>query len=185
MLTTRKASVVVAGVLLMVGCSDQMSTEPSSGRFDESAAISGDRSVGEKAEVTGHAWYLVTEEQNAFEAYSLSAIRHRDASITGELQIKSAIGDGFRIHGKIACFTISGNTARLAARVTKSTNRNVAPGAYLFWSLVDNGEGRKAQPDMSSQFFLGDETLALYHCATGVTVPALYPVERGNLQIHN
>jgi hypothetical protein len=185
MLTTRKASVAAAGLFLLVGCSDQPATAPNSGRFDQSAAISTDRSGGEKQQVTGHAFYLVAAEQNAFEAYSLSAVRHHEGSITGEVQIKSAIGDGFRIHGKIACFTISGNTARLAAKVTKSTNRNVVAGAYLFWSLVDNGEGREAEPDMSSQFFLADETLALYHCASGVTIPALYPVEHGNLQVHS
>src|SRR5207249_4359963 len=62
---------------------------------------------------------------------------------------------------------VARNTARLAARVAQSTNPNVAPDNYLFRSLVDNGEGKKSPPDMTSDFLLADETLAQSHCRIG------------------
>ena len=185
MLTTVKASVAVSALLLAAACGDQAVTAPQAGKLNPSGAILADRSgQGSEQQVTGHAYYLVTSEKNQFEAYSVSAIRHKDGHFSGEVEIKSAINNGFRIHGEIACFTIIGNTARLATRVTESTNANVVPGAYLFWSLVDNGEGARSAPDLSSQFFRADQALALYHCATGVTIPAYYDVVHGNLQVH-
>lgn len=183
MLTTWKASVVISGLALLAAC-DQL-TGPKTINLSPSASLSTDKVRHDQQEVTGHARYLVTPEQNAFEAYSLSAIRHANGAVTGEVQIRSAINGGFKIHGEVACFTIVGNSARLAAKVTKSTNPNVAPGAYLFWSLVDNGEGANHSPDLSTQFFLADQVLASYHCSTGVTPLTFFPVMRGNLQVHD
>ena len=185
MLTKTKASVAASLLVIVAACGDHSVTAPETGGLNASSSVLAERFTDiRQQEVTGHAYYLVTSERNQFEEYSLSAVRHKDGRFSGEVEIKSAINDGFRIHGEIACFTTVGSTARLATRVTQSTNRNVVPGAYLFWSLIDNGEGGKAAPDVSSQFFLADQALALYHCATGVTIPAFYEVLHGNLQVH-
>lgn len=185
MLTTVKASVAVSLLALLAACSDRAVTAPQNAALNPSASVVADRSTeSRQQEVTGHAYYLVTPERNAVEEYSVSAIRHKDGHFSGEVEIESAINNGFRIHGEIACFTTVGNMARLSARVTQSTNRNVVPGAYLFWSFIDNGERKGDAPDMSSQFFLADQSLALYHCATGVTIPEYYVVLHGNLQVH-
>ena len=183
MLTTWKASIVISALIVVAGC-DQATTQPKASDITPTASLSNDKVGHDHQEVTGHAWYLVTPEQNAFEAYSVSAVRHSDGAVTGELQIESAINGGFEIHGHVACFTIVANSARLAAIVTKSTNPNVVPGDYLFWSLVDNGEGERHSPDLSTQFRRADQALGMYHCATGVTPEQFFPVVHGNLQVH-
>jgi hypothetical protein len=182
--TTVKASVAMFVVVFGLACGDQSVSAPDANRLASMTASASRVDDVQEQAVTGGAGFVVASEGNLFEAYSVSAIRHTDGRVTGELEIKSNIGGGFRIHGEVACFTILGNTARLAARVTQSTNPNVAPDSYLFWSLTDNGEGKKSAPDMTSDFLLADEALAQSHCRIGENISAKYVVREGNLQVH-
>src|SRR5689334_10957795 len=78
MLTMAKASVAASLVVIVAACSDHSMTAPTT-RLNPSNSLTADRSVETRQqEVTGHAYYLVTPEQNEFEEYSVSAIRHKD-----------------------------------------------------------------------------------------------------------
>jgi hypothetical protein len=136
-------------------------------------------------QVTGNATILLPLFDNALERYSVSAILHDDGSVTGELEETSEQDGGQRIHAQVYCFTVVGNTARLAARIDQ-TNVSFGPvGSYVVWSLIDNGEGAKTAPDETTDFFFGGtQAQAEQHCRTGFKLAPFYPSIRGNLQVH-
>ena len=134
--------------------------------------------------VTGSATILLPLFGNALERYSLSAIRQSDGSVAGEFEEFSEQEGGQRIHASVYCFTVTGNSARLAARIDQ-TNVSFGPvGSYVVWSLIDNGEGAKSQPDQTTDiFFGGTQAQADTHCRTGFPLAPYYPSLRGNLQV--
>lgn len=171
----------------LVGCSD------SARNLTAPAAIptlSLDQSPGPKQEViysvTGHAEYAVSATPGITEKYEVTAERRADGRVTGELELKQTRnGDVFRIHGTLVCVTVQGTLARLAARVDRSTLPVVHAGDYLVWSVQDNDVGDHEQrPDLSTEFFLFDGTVAQAHCDVGVNVSPFYPVD-GHLEVRD
>jgi hypothetical protein len=139
---------------------------------------------GAQQRVTGHATIFLPGF-NAEEKYSNSAIRHADGSVSGQFELKSAQDGGLRIHGDVVCFTIVGNTARIAGRVEQSNTTLVPEGTYVIWTVIDNGEGAKDPPDQTSDFFGPfNEAVAAAHCAVGFNLAPFLPVLHGNLQVH-
>jgi hypothetical protein len=134
--------------------------------------------------VTGSATVLLPQYGNALERYSVSAIRQKDGSVTGELEEFSEQDGGQRIHARVYCFTVTGNSARLAARI-EQTNVSFGPvGSYVVWSVIDNGEGAKSLPDQTTDFFFGGtQAQADTHCRTGFNLAPYFSSIRGNLQV--
>lgn len=154
------------------------------GGSDASFAQVGATASGAQQRVTGHATIFLPGF-NAEEKYSNSAIRHADGSVSGQFELKSAQDGGLRIHGDVVCFTIVGNTARIAGRVDKSNTTLVPEGTYVIWTVVDNGEGANDPPDTTSDFFGPfNEAGANAHCAVGFNLAPFLPVLDGNLQVH-
>ena len=179
MLTTKRSAVVLGVVLL--GC-----TAGSDGGI---ASVTAPQPQFAKSavqqQVTGHATILLRNFGSAEQKYSNSAIRHADGTVSGQFQLKTEQEDGGSVHGSVVCFTIdaSGKTARLVGRVEKSTIPLVDDGALLVWKIADNGEGKNDPPDAASDVFLASPAGAAFHCAVGFNF-FLYPIESGNLQIH-
>src|SRR4051812_7112523 len=108
--TKVKASVATFVVVFGMACGDQSVTAPGTNRLSpEASALTTRTDNGQKQEVTGGAVFLVGSERNVFAGYGLSAIRHTDGRISGQVEIRSNIDGGFRIHGEVACFTIVNN----------------------------------------------------------------------------
>ena len=136
--------------------------------------------------VTGHAEFVVLPPGN-HAGFSVSAIRHRDGSVSGEVEEHVQTQTGVfvrRRHGTIICFTVTGNIARIGAISDRVTGPNVLPpGAEFFFTVVDNGEGANDEPrDLASALSPGAAGTATAHCATGLP-RTLFPVERGNIQV--
>lgn len=141
-------------------------------------------SSGAGSHVTGSATILLPDFGNAVERYSLSAIRHADGSVSGQFEETSEQDGGQRIHASVYCFTVVGNSARLAAQLDQSNVPFGPVGSYVIWSLTDNGEGAKSPPDVTTDIFFGaSEAVAAFHCRTGVPLTPYYPSIRGNLQV--
>lgn len=140
--------------------------------------------IAQQERVTGSATILLPLFGNAEERYSLSAIRQSDGSVTGEFEEFSEQEGGQRIHAQVYCFTVTGNSARLAARIDQ-TNVSFGPvGSYVVWSVIDNGEGAKSPPDETTDiFFGGTQAQADTHCRTGFKLAPFYSSLRGNLQV--
>src|SRR5215510_14945595 len=102
--------------------------------------------------VTGHADF-VTATGFRF-SYSFSAIRHADGSVSGQFEnhVENAQTGEFLLKAHVR---------------------------IMFFTVVDNGEGDAASPDLASPPALG---LALPHCETGLPRP-LFPITRGNIQV--
>lgn len=179
----RGASVVVmlVGTVLLVACNT--TSEPSASPPLRAVAPELSRtSAGQR--VTGSATIALPNFDNALERYSVSAIRHDDGSVTGEFEEYSAQESGQRIHAQIVCFTVTGNSARLAARIDQ-TNVSFGPvGSYVVWSVIDNGEGAKSAPDQTTDiFFGGTAAQADFQCRTGFNLAPYFSSLRGNLQV--
>ena len=134
--------------------------------------------------VTGNATVLLPNFGNALERYSLSAIRHADGSVSGEFEETSEQEGGQRIHAHVVCFTVTGNSARLAAQIDQTNVDFGPPGSYVVWSVIDNGEGAKSPPDQTTDvFFGGTAAQAEFHCRTGFNLAPYFSSLRGNLQV--
>ena len=138
---------------------------------------------GEQESVTGHADF-VTSNGLRF-SYSFSAIRHQDGSVSGEFEnhVENALTGEFilKAHVTIVCFTINGNVARIGGIIDRQSGLPIPPGVAPegFITVVDNGEGHDAAPDLASPAALGPP---FQHCETGLPRP-LFPLERGNIQV--
>ncbi len=176
---------IALGALALIGCgtgSDTSTsprptlTSPSFSKVDAGSS-GGDR-------VTGSATIILAEFNNAREHYSIDAKRERDGSATGEFEEFSAQMGGQRIHAHVVCFTVTGNSARLAAQLDKSNVPFGPVGSYVIWSVIDNSQGKKAMPDQTTDiFFGGTAAQAAFHCATGFNLAPYFSSLRGNLQV--
>jgi hypothetical protein len=181
-----------AGRLLLLGAtgllacgtgSDSSTPRPSiTGPSFSASSANVQGATGER--VTGNATILLPQFGNAMERFSLSAIRHKDGTVTGEFEETSEQDGGQRIHAQVVCFGVTGRTARLAARIDQ-TNVSFGPvGSYVVWSVIDNGEGAKSPPDQTTDvFFNGTAAQADFHCRTGFPLAPYFSSLRGNLQV--
>jgi hypothetical protein len=96
----------------------------------------------------------------------------------GEFQAQVIVGNVFAsLHGRIECYVILGNIARVVGLVTNSSVLGLE-NTFVEWTSQDNGEGSQSDPDKQS---------AITPVATGCVVPAkpdLFDVRTGNIQIH-
>jgi hypothetical protein len=111
------------------------------------------------------------------------AVRRKDAAEGGHTGVASArVHSLLRAYVGIVCFTIAGNVARIGGVIERQEGGTQVPGQEGFITVVDNGEGAKAEaPDLASPpgVALGS---AFAHCETGLP-RLLFPVEHGNIQV--
>jgi hypothetical protein len=120
----------------------------------------------------------------------LSAIRHADLSVSGEVEERTtfeATGDLVRtMHGTVTCFTIIGNTAFIAGIVDKVESfapgqENLIPGAGFRLVVVDNGNGGDP-PDAGSNARFGLPASSQQFCENAVPFN-LEPIQHGNITV--
>ena len=106
------------------------------------------------------------------------------------------LGSETHIHGDIVCYTINGNQARVAGHITSSDPpQALGEDNDAVWIVEDNGEGSSplgtSTPDRISLYGTVAHTPPLgeppnYNCLTAeLFVLSMYPIETGNVQIHN
>lgn len=136
--------------------------------------------------MTGGVSFFIPEAPgvNTPAQYEMAAIRHRDGRVTGELVLRVSRSTEQFFWGDIVCFSTVGKTAFLAAKIRKTNVSFLPPEAYFTWTVVDNGEGKKDAPDQTSTFMTVDEHLARANCDVGALNLAVFPVVRGNIQVH-
>lgn len=169
-----------------VACGGRDSTAPSARPEPTSVSLDASRfSRGEQSVTGSAAVNLPPNFGGAREFYTLRAVRHGDGSVSGHVVEVSRQQGGQRMRGKIFCFTIAGDTARVAALVEKSTVPFGPVGTYVVWTLVDNGRGKRAHPDQTTDFFFnGTQAQAQQHCDVGLReIAPLFPSIRGNLEV--
>ena len=177
-----KLGAMVLCAAVLAGCSGT-TMDGNSARLLPSAP-SFSRGGGDQHRATGSATIILPMFDNAQERYSLSAIQRGDGTVSGEFEEYSEQDGGQRIPAQVYCLTVSGNTARLAARIDQTNVSFGPPGSYVIWSVIDNGEGAKAPPDQTTDIFFGaTQAVADRHCQTGINLAPYFSSLRGNLQV--
>jgi hypothetical protein len=149
-----------------VGCSDNSeSLVPTNEQTNSSVSLA---KMGEDLHSvtgTGH-WKSVPFGTQTQVRISYSAIRHRDGTVSGEVQDKDK-GPMFNFHGKVTDLKVEGNIAKIEFMFTSGTYLGVPLADYYGGDLsavrawlvaIDNGEGIHAtSPDVSSGILWGDD----------------------------
>ncbi len=175
----------VAAVLLAsglaLGCSSDADPNPTSPSLS-SANIPLESATQGQQQVTGSIFINLVDFGGAPQRMSFNAVRHRDGRVSGQFQIFSSQEPGIRVHGIVTCLGIDGNLARLGGLITRSSPAGFESPA--FWRVVDNGEGRHAPADLSSDLaaFAPPEIVEEF-CALGFDFPPLLPSPQGNIQV--
>ena len=178
---SRSAPSVLLASGLALGCSGDGHPHPTDPSLP-SASTPLERAAHAQQQVTGSIFVNLPEAGGAPQRMSFSAVRHRDGRVTGQFQIFSAQEPGIRVHGIVTCMGIDGNLARLGGVITRSSPPGFESGS--FWRVVDNGEGRHALPDLSSDLFaFTPPEIVEEFCAVGFDFPPLLPSPKGNIQV--
>jgi hypothetical protein len=127
---------------------------------------------------------LVTRSAGAEHHWGFTA-REDPAGVGGHLELVIGEGaDAGRLRGSIVCVGADAatGTARLAARVERSTTPLTPAGSFLVWTVVDRGEAAWAPPDLTSELVpIADPAVATGHCDVGLL--PLAAVEQGSVWV--
>ena len=154
-----------------------------------SASNASNDNEGVEQSVTGHYEYAGFVTGNYFK-YSVSAIRHADGSVSGEVEERVTLletGDLVRrSHGTVTCLTVVGNRARIGFMFDQYEGDPVLPPdrTHGIITVVDNGEGANAVAPDSAANNPGGVTAARAQlfCDVGFDRP-MRAVEHGNIQV--
>jgi hypothetical protein len=123
----------------------------------------------------GHANLLIAGEEQTF---SFHVRTMPDGTVEGTFQVKSR-GQDITAHGVLDCLRVVGNTAHVSGVVTNSKEPIFGGATFVLFTIVDNGEGEGAPPDLWSDIFL---FFAPASCNL-FGLPPVLPVEEGNFQV--
>ena len=187
MSSTTSATSLLLVSLALAGCEQSPSAALSAPRPGIVAASASDEGVEQS--VTGHYEYGGFVTGNYFK-YSVSAIRHADGSVSGEVEERvnvEATGDFVRrSHGTVTCLTVIGNRARIGFMFDSYEGEPVLPPdrTHGIIAVVDNGEGANAIAPDSAANNPGGVTAARAQlfCDVGFDRP-MREVEHGNIQV--
>jgi hypothetical protein len=132
--------------------------------------------AGLQQSVHGRIYIGILDEKETF-----TAVRHADGSVTGQFDIHSP-SEG-HIHGRVICFTIEGNSARLAGVIERADDSPFLVGGGAMWTVRDNGQGANDPEDIASDIRYGIPLVAaIAHCS--VSAIREFELQRtGNIQI--
>jgi hypothetical protein len=186
--TTLAPSALLAG-LALAACAVTPVADVAAPRARSAAANARNADAGVEQSVTGHYEYSGSVTGNYFK-YSLSAIRHADGSVSGEVEERltvAATGEFVRrSHGTVTCLTVVGNRARIGFMFDQYEGEPVLPPdrTHGIITVVDNGEGANAVAPDSAANNPGGVTAdrAQLFCDVGFDRP-MRAVEHGNIQV--
>jgi len=114
------------------------------------------------------------------ETYGMSASVNADGNAKGQLALKFSLPD-VKFHMEISCLSVAGNQAWLGGTVTHTHDAATLPvGTSFVWTVVDNGEGKKATgPDQMSFFIFADPSI----CEIRFDAGLLFDWLHGNIQV--
>jgi len=163
-------------------------SEAASMRMAASArAASGGRASGHVALTLGSGFFTnIASEQYSFVALSTDPSTPFAAKGQYDMTLTTASGVVQEFHGEVICMGTTGNTARIAGRLTSvvinGVPRAINPAAsHNIWNVTDNGEGR-GTTDTASPMIFFPAALAPLHCANDF-IPPQFANEAGNVQV--
>jgi len=154
---------------------------------DAEANSASTSSTARRQFVFGDALFEPADQGVSHVRYVVIAVRKKSGLTVGEFEMRLLRGTNReRFNGDVSCFTIDGNTARIAVKVEESNNPDVKPGDFLIFTAQDNNDPSQKRADrvadQTSFVFLGDASVAQFHCDVGFSV-TMYPLERGQIEL--
>ena len=188
--TTLAPSVLLAG-LALAACAGAPGADLAAPRALTTAEHADNSAGGVEQSVTGHYEYAGSVTGNYFK-YSVSAIRHADGSVSGEVEERLTVVETGefvrRSHGTVTCLTVVGNRARIGFMFDSYVGEPVLPPdrTHGIITVVDNGEGATAVAPDSAANNPGGVTAerAQLFCDAGFDRP-MRAVEHGNIQVRD
>lgn len=115
------------------------------------------------------------------------AVRYADGRVEGQIEYQqSALGDSFRFHGTVTCIAVyDGNRAKFGGPITRSDDETLPVGVFMWFTVVDNGNGADSAPDRSSIFGIGDNAANEAFCASSAPPNPRFSddVTSGNIRV--
>lgn len=112
--------------------------------------------------------------------FSFQAKMLKDGSVKGSGQLTYTSGE-LKVKFSIDCITVTGNIAILSGNIISNSNNPEYAGSACRFSVMDNGEGKNADPDLMTpmQTFPGLESIACDYNGVG-----FLEVLEGNIQVN-
>jgi len=116
---------------------------------------------------------------------SFTAHKYADGSVSGNFAYHQIVeGVSFNFHVDVTCMNVyDGNRAKIGGVITYSNDPTLPPGVFIWFQVLDNGEGGNAPPDWSSLIGAGDEAANEAFC-NSPNLPRFGPWDvQGNVQV--
>ena len=109
-----------------------------------------------------------------------------DGVVSGRFDYQQTfMGDRFHFNGPVTCFNVyDGNRAKIGGLIQVSNDPTLPPGVFIWWSVIDNGQGSASSADESTIIGAGDEAANEAFC-NSAALPLFGPWELsgGNFQV--
>ena len=175
-------------ILAVAGCAGE-----EQGTLVEPTALPVTASVGQAPVALAAGGYRFTVPPEVFGAevgnhFVFNAKRRSDGTESGHYQYdQTFLGEVFSFAGPVTCFQVyDGNRAKIGGVVATTNDPTIPVGTFLWWSVIDNGEGATSAPDQSTIVGAGDEAANEAFCNSSA-LPRFGPwdVMKGNAQVRN
>lgn len=93
-------------------------------------------------------------------------------------------GELFKFNGRVTCMNVyDGNRAKIGAIIDVSNDPTLPVGVFIWWSVIDRGEGAGSPPDQSTIIGAGDEAANEAFCDSSA-LPRFGPWDvQGNYEV--
>ncbi len=117
-----------------------------------------------------------------------TAVRYEDGRVQGQMEYKQKVfGLSFEFHGPVTCIGVydDGTRAKFGGPITRSNDPTIPAGVFMWFTVIDNGEGAAADPDRSTILGIGDEQANEDFCASDAVPPAIFLADltSGNITV--
>lgn len=170
--------------LALVACDEDLPTRPAAETMVPNAAsnapdVVASASGGANWDLGGFDLTGDGVEDPIGNALAFNAVRYADGSVSGQIEYQqSALGDYFRFHGTVTCIGVyEGNRAKFGGLITRSDDPTVPAGLYMWFTVVDNGQGAASPPDRSSILGIGNNAANEAFCASSAPPNARFSAD--------
>lgn len=180
-----------AGCLLLLGACDDdaVPTQPESVDLPPASAAAG---ANVAASASGGANWTLTVDLgdgpiDVDQVLAFNAQHSTDGDVKGRLVYhQTAFGETLSFHADVSCIGVyDGNRGKFGGPVTKSNDATVPVGTFIWFHVIDGGQGAGASPDFSTGSGFGDEAANQEFCdSPALPDPTfLAEVTSGNIKV--
>jgi len=169
----RSVGCLTAACLALAACDDDLPTRPGIDALEPSAAsqapdVAASASGGGNWDLGGFDLDGDGIHDPIGNVLAFNAVRHADGTVHGQMTYQqSALGESFRFHGTVTCIGVyEGNRAKFGGPITYSDDETIPVGVFMWFTVVDNGQGAGSPPDRSSILGIGDHAANEAFCAS-------------------